>query len=138
MRERTLCERLMAGGGALPAGSGKVDRGAISDSIMRNLQDVLNSRAGCCETRRDYGMPDFNDLAGGFPDALPTIARSIRTQIENFEPRLSGATVRHVPDPTNPLSLSFQISVTLTLEDGAERMSFQTDLGDDGKLRVRG
>jgi type VI secretion system protein len=137
MRERTLCERLMATGPALPARGGKIDRVELSDSILRNLQDVLNSHAGCCETRPDYGMPDFNDLASSFPDAIPSIARSIRAQIENFEPRLSGVSVRHIPDPTHPLSLSFQIGVTLVLEDGSERMSFETELGDDGKLRVR-
>jgi type VI secretion system protein len=138
MREQTLCERLMAAGTVRSVATGKVDRAATALSVLRNLQDVLNSRAGCCETRRDFGMPDFNDVATSFPDAIPTITRAIRAQIENFEPRLSGVNVRHVPDGTNPLSLSFQISVTLTWEDGTERLSFRTDLGDDGKLRVRG
>jgi type VI secretion system protein len=137
MRERTLCERLMAAGTALPVRSGKIDRVAVGDSILRNLQGVLNSHAGCCETRPDYGMPDFNDLASHFPDSITTIARAIKLQIENFEPRLSGVSVRHVPDPTHPLSLSFNIGVTLTLDDGSERLSFQTDLSDDGKLRMR-
>jgi type VI secretion system protein len=138
MRERTLCERLIDAGGTSPNSSGKVDRSALSQSILRNLQDVLNSHAGCCETRRDYGMPDFNDLAGQFPDAIPTISRAIKAQIENFEPRLSGVSVRHIPDPKNPLGLTFVIAVTLTLDDGTERLSFQTDLSDDGKLRVYG
>jgi type VI secretion system protein len=126
----------MTAGSAQPATSGKLDRAAVADSILRNLQLVLNSRAGCCETRRDYGMPDFNDVAARFSDVIPVITRAIKTQIENFEPRLSGVGVRHVPEGSNPLSLSFQIAVTLTFEDGTERLSFQTDL-DDGQFRVR-
>src|SRR5271168_4091771 len=101
MRERTLCERLMVAGAVQPVSSGKIDRTAVAESVLRNLQDVLNSRAGCCETRRDYGMPDFSDVATSFPEAVPTITRAIRAQIENFEPRLSGVNVRHVPDKTN-------------------------------------
>lgn len=138
MRERTLCERLMSAGEVLPPTTGKTDRGALCDSILRNLQDILNSHAGCCEIRRDYGMPDFNDLAGHFPDAISIITRAIKAQIENFEPRLSNINVRHIPDPDNPLGFSFSIAVTLTLDDGTERLNFQTDLSDDGKLRVRG
>ena len=136
MRERTLCERLMSAGRDQPT-SGKIDRGTVTDSIMRNLRVLFNSRAGCCETRPDFGMPDFNDVATRFPEAIPAIARAIRAQIENFEPRLSAVNVRHVPDKGNPLALSFDIAVTLTLEDGSERMSFQTDVLDDGKCRVR-
>ncbi len=138
MRERTLCERLMASEeGSIPH-SGKLDRGALFDSILRNLREILNSHSGCCEIRRDYGMPDFNDLAGQFPDAIQIITRSIKMQIENFEPRLSNVAVRHIPDPENPLGFSFSIGVTLDLDDGAERLNFQTDLSDDGKLRVHG
>jgi len=138
MRERTLCERLMSTGRDLLVASGRVDRAAVTESIMRNLRVLLNSRAGCCETRRDYGMPDFNDVATRFPDAIPAISRAIRAQIENFEPRLTNVSVRHVADQSNPLALAFDIAVTLTLEDGSERMSFQTDVLDDGKYRVRG
>jgi type VI secretion system protein len=137
MRERTLSERLMMAGTTPPVASGRLDRATLGDSILRNLQELLNSRAGCCEIREDYGMPDFDDIASRFPDAVPAVARAIKMQIENFEPRLSGVNVRHLPDPSNPLSLSFLIGVTLSLDDGAERLSFQTGLGDDGKLRVR-
>lgn len=114
----------------------KSDAVDIMNSVLRNLRHVLNSRAACCQSRPDFGMPDFNDLAGKFPDALGVIASAVREQIEKFEPRLSQVTVRHVPDRSNPLRLAFRIHATLNLEEGGQRLSFDTVLNNNGFVNV--
>lgn len=141
MANRTLMERLTeperpAAALADPDLVRKADAVDIMNSVLRNLRHVLNSRAACCQSRPDFGMPDFNDLAGRFPDALAIIASAVREQIEKFEPRLSQVTVRHVPDRSNPLRLAFRIHATLNLEEGGQRLAFDTVLNNNGFVNV--
>lgn len=142
MTYRTLLERLVAADETLsvapsdaPPGNSQ-ELGELVDSIMDNLRSVLNSRADNCMSRPDLGMPDFNDLAGRFPDALGIIAAAVRDQIEMFEPRLSEVSVRHVADRSNPLHLAFRIHATLALDDGTRRLSFDTVLNNNGYVNV--
>ncbi len=143
MAQRTLVERLIAADSDRPSAPVRLqgefaDKSELLDSILTNMRTVLNSRAGCCQTRPDYGMPDFNGLVGRFPDAIGIIANAVRGQIEAFEPRLSGITVRHVPDRSNPLRLAFRIHAALVVGDQVERLSFDTVLNNDGFVRVMG
>lgn len=136
MAARTLIERIVQApeGARPPAG---VDRTGAVDSVLANLKDVLNSRAGCAETRPDLGVPDFNDLVGKFPDAIHIIARAVKEQIDRFEPRLASVSVRHVEDPDNPLNLVFEIHAALVVDELQGRVTFETVLGDDGFMQVR-
>jgi len=130
MAVRTLFERLEG----KPRSTSGLD---LIDSVLTNIANVLNTRAGCCETRADFGMPDFNDLAGNFPNAIPIIAQAVRAQIEAFEPRMRDVIVVHVPDPKRPIDLRFQISGWATVGGSTERISFDTLVGDDGHTLVR-
>lgn len=143
MAQRTLVERLLAADADHPAAPPRIsgefaDKSEVLDSVLSNMRNVLNSRAGCCQIRLDYGMPDFNGLVGRFPDAIGIIANAVRMQVEAFEPRLSGITVRHVPDRSNPLRLAFRIHAALVVGEDVERLSFDTVLNNDGFVRVMG
>lgn len=142
MTHRTLMERLIEADDTPPIvspdapSSGTSEMNELMTSILKNLRNVLNSRANCCQSRPDFGMPDFNDLAGKFPDALGIIASAVRSQIELFEPRLTQVTVSHVPDRSNPLRLAFRIHATLMLDQGTQRLSFDTVLNNNGYVNV--
>ncbi|MFH3479461.1 type VI secretion system baseplate subunit TssE [Xanthobacter variabilis] len=142
MTYRTLLERLRTperealAPSPLAPGEGGGDLSELVESILLNLRNILNSRADCCLSRPDLGMPDFNDLVGRFPDALGIIASTVRAQIDMFEPRLSDVSVRHVPDRSNPLHLAFRIHATLALEHGPKRLSFDTVLNNNGYVNV--
>lgn len=135
--ELTLLERLDAAQAGRPVARSTIDPSAVAESVMGNLQEVLNVREGCCETRPDYGVPDFNSFIGLFPDALPAIARTVREQIEAFEPRLTDVDVEFVPDPDQPLTLNFHISAELALDGERRRVTFETVFSDDGHVAVR-
>lgn len=132
--EHSLLERI-----ANPALAGrtnlKADAGALSDSVMANLRNLLNTRHGSSPMLPAYGMPDFNDMALEFPDAIPVIARQLRDCILAYEPRLKDPKISHVPDPDNPLALCYQISAELV--GGDRKLTFETILGHDGFVRVR-
>ena len=98
---------------------------------------MLNVRVGSCLARPDYGMPDFNDLVFEFPSALPVIARAIRRQMDLFEPRVKHARVTHIPDPDNPLRISFRIQADIDLHGDAYHAVFEILLGGDGRVQIR-
>ncbi|MDA9391389.1 hypothetical protein WN73_12080 [Bradyrhizobium sp. CCBAU 45394] len=105
-------------------------------SVLENLRRVLNSRQGCCETRPDLGMPDLNEAVGQGADAVRALARSLKQQIETFEPRLKNVSIRFHADPDNPLQLSFHVNATLNYDDQMKQISF--DAICDKHVRIRG
>jgi len=135
MHSRSLFQRLMDNRPEPP--SSRVDTARMVESVLEHLRVLFNAREGGTLTRTDYGLPDFNDLVVQFPAAIPALTRSIKHQVDLFEPRLRKVSVRHVPDPDRPLSLFFNISAELVLPEGDERVAFETVFGADGSVRVR-
>ncbi|MGX1308840.1 type VI secretion system protein [Amorphus suaedae] len=135
--ELTLLERLDAAQAGRAISRGNPDPSAVAESVMSNLLRVLNAREGCCETRPDFGVPDFNSFIGLYPDALPAIARTVREQIEMFEPRLTDVDVNFVPNPDQPLALNFHIEAQLVIDGSRRKVSFETVFSDDGRVVVR-
>ncbi len=135
--EQTLFQRLEAPEDVIRP-KGEVDPSAVADSVLANLRHILNSREGCCEARVDFGIPDFNDYIGNFPDAIPKIGQAIQFQITQFEPRLAHPVVRHIPSPESPLTLMFHIVADLVVGDERRHLAFDTVLGDDGYMRIVG
>ena len=136
--DMSLLERMRAVDAGRRPTPGREDPAVLADSILENLREVLNSRADCCESRRDYGLPDFNDYVNRFPDAIPAIGRAVKEQVEAFEPRLRGVDVRHVEDPDQPLSLCFHIDAWFELAGKRHRIAVSTVVADDGYVHVRG
>ena len=113
------------------------DPARMSESIARHLTRMLNVRQGNCAALPDYGMPDFNDLIGQFPDGLNQIRRAIRASIERYEPRLRRVKVKHVYDEADPLDLRFRITAAMVLDGREEAVSFETLIGESGQVQVR-
>jgi type VI secretion system protein len=114
------------------------DPAQLSRSIARNLTRMLNVRQGSVSTLPDYGMPDFNDLVGRFPDGLNLMRRAIRTSIERYEPRLRRVAVKHIVNDDDPLDLRFRITASMILEDRDEPVAFETLIGNSGQIQIRG
>ncbi|MCY1669058.1 type VI secretion system baseplate subunit TssE [Rhizobium sp. SL86] len=110
---------------------------AVMQSILRNLQMILNSRKGCCETRPDFGLSDFN-ATGDYRNALMSIARDVERQIRAFEPRLRGVAVRPVEDRSRLTEFLFHVEAELADEGRVVKVRFDSVLGSDGRLRFNG
>ncbi|NKN36392.1 type VI secretion system baseplate subunit TssE [Agrobacterium sp. a22-2] len=113
------------------------DDSAILDSILANLQLILNSRKGCCETRPDFGLSDFNATAD-YRSSFLSIARDVERQMRAFEPRLRNVSVQPVEDKTRPLEFIFHVSGELAHDDRTIRVSFDSVLNSDGRMRFSG
>jgi type VI secretion system protein len=133
--ERCLLERLVRG--VASSATSTVDAGAAIDSVVRNLRRLFNARQGCSVVRPDLGMPDFGDMTFGVADTLPQIIRSVKTLIEQFEPRLRGVQVRHDIDEDDPQTIRFAIRAELVVADSTTPIRFAGVLGGDGHIDVR-
>ncbi|WOH63806.1 type VI secretion system baseplate subunit TssE [Bradyrhizobium sp. BWA-3-5] len=134
MFDRSLMERLEEATATMVPSQNSFDR--FRASVLENLRRVLNSRQGCCEIRPDFGMPDLNDAIGQGADAVRAVARSLKQQIEMFEPRLGNVSIRFHADRHVPLQLTFHVNATLNHNDRVEPVSF--DAIFDQRVRVKG
>ena len=119
-----------------PGRRGGRDRKLCVDSIIDHLQRILNTRQGNVLIADDYGVPDFLDFLQTYPDSVREIEESIRSAIDKYEPRLSGASVTFIPREDDDLTLRFQIIAFLALE-GDRQILFETVVDTDGRVRVR-
>jgi type VI secretion system lysozyme-like protein len=110
---------------------------AVIDSILTNLRLVLNSAEGCCETRVDYGLPDFGALGLSHSESAAQLAREIEKKIRLFEPRLRKTVVRPIDEDTKPTEFLFHVEAELACEDRSIRVAFESVLGCDGHMSLR-
>lgn len=109
----------------------------VIDSIASHLRALLNTRRGDCVTATAYGILDFNDVVHEFPGGVQLLAKSIRTTVIEYEPRLRNVAVRHVPDE-NPLTLRFEISAQLAEGRTTRTLRFATTVKPGGRVDVAG
>jgi len=134
--ERSLLERIDSpeqGGYRLTA-----DPQRTIESVLTHLRKMLNVRQGSVCTLPDYGIPDLNSLFMEYPDAVLALRRIIRDSIEKYEPRLRRVKVRYLADEENPLMLRFEITARLAVDGEQPPVRFETVVGDNGEVRVRG
>jgi type VI secretion system protein len=134
-KSSTLLERL-AQAGQPAAPSAVSDRGVLKQSIMRNLQNILNTRLGHAQAQPDLGTPPPNELIQDYPACIDRMHETIRECIAKYEPRLSGIQVQYVHDDNDVLSLHFQ--VVAQVADGSSRapFSFKTLVDKHGQVGI--
>ena len=81
------------------------------DSIIANLNNILNTRKGYGSILRDFGIRDMNEYLSREHIALALI-KEVEENIEKFEPRVQLVKITRTNDE-NPLRLSFQIECRL-------------------------
>ena len=137
-REDTLLDRLSADDyGRITAGpSATEDLDALTRSVGRNLQRLLNARHGMSEAVPDYGLPVLNDLLVGVGEHLQQVLDSIRTSIERYEPRLRRVRVTQIADEERPQRLAFRIDAVLTSRSGDHKLWYESRLDGSGRLSV--
>jgi len=115
----------------------RVDTSALTDSVMRNLRRILNSRRGSSSTVPDFGLPDLADIVHEFPDVVVELQRIIKESIDRYEPRLRAVRVSFVPDENDLLILRFHIAAELAVGGENQRISFESTISSSGKATVR-
>ena len=105
----------------------------VEASIAHHLRVMLNTRRGEVAAAPEFGVVDFTELMHQFPSAIQSLQQAIRATVLQYEPRLRGVTVRHVPSE-DPLILRFDITGQLTEGSGVVRLS--TVMAPGGKFDI--
>lgn len=106
-------------------------------SIQEHLQRILNTRQGNAPIAEDYGVPDFTHFMNVFSDSKRSMERRVRQTIQKYEPRLKGIRVGFFPREDDPLTLSFQITARLVLENHKDPVSFESQVDSSGHVRLK-
>lgn len=109
----------------------------VFDSILNNLQNMLNTCRGNCLTDPLYGLPHTTEIRNAMPHSIAPFEAAIRATIERHEPRLSNVRVKHVPSTDRGMELRFEISGIIQDEDGRQSVRFETYADEHGRLVVR-
>ena len=107
------------------------------DSIIEHLNKMLNTKQGTTLMDKNYGMPDFTELAALFPDSIRDVERTISNTIERYEPRLSQVEVHFVFQDHQSLVLCFHIQAVMTLEDEDVAVQFESSIDASGRAVIK-
>mgnify|MGYP002781074153 CR=1 FL=1 len=108
----------------------------VREAVLDHLRVMCSTRAGTMLTCPDYGVADVSDLVHEFPDAITLLARSIRSTILAYEPRLTAVQVRHVPSEERELVVRYEIVAQIVKPGGKIPIRFQTTVDPTRKLSI--
>jgi len=110
-----------------------LDRPALSESLQRELQRLLNTRrpafnsaalAGEEPTVIEYGLPDYSAMYTQNPEDQKRLVALLRSTIERFEPRLRDLKVEAKVLGNSEKALLVKVEGTVAIGRETERMAF--------------
>jgi type VI secretion system protein len=113
------------------------DPGRLAQSVLRNLERLLNSRNGAAPACMDYGIPSLEDVMHGGSESLKELTAEIKRSIETFEPRLRAVRVRLLPQSEEGLFLRYDITAELLAGGRRSRVHFETRFESSGRMSVK-
>ena len=125
-------------------------RNAFAKSVVRDLVALLNTRATTrvmpdgtlrphTGTVIDYGVEDFSHLVAGSYDDRQRLAKSIRTAIKVYEPRLHVHRLTVEPVEGQHLSAAIYCEAWLVADEVREPVSFNMQINtSEGKVELDG
>lgn len=108
----------------------------LRTSILKNLERILNSRAGMSPACDGYGIPDLTQIVNGVPERARDIERALEQCIRQYEPRLTHVEVEHVPDAHGPMTACFKVRAAASTGKSAEDLWFETVVVSSGRVRL--
>ncbi len=107
-------------------------------SVMNHLQRILNTRQGSVQIDPRFGVPDFTNLASAFTESLAgQIENDIRIIVERYEPRLKSPRLHMLQERPDVLSLTFELSGSIRIDDSEVPVRLSTSIGSQGRISVR-
>lgn len=125
-------------------------RNAFAKSVVRDLVWLLNTRSTArimpgggmrphTKTVIDYGVEDFSHLMAGSYDDRQRLAKSIRTAIKLYEPRLEVHRLTVEPIEGQHLSAAILCEGWLVADEVREPVSFNMKINTSvGKVELDG
>jgi type VI secretion system protein len=105
-------------------------------SILAHVRALLNSRRGGTPSAPGLGVADFADIVHAYPGGVDQLAKSIRSTLLEYEPRLRAVSVRPIPGD-GELTLRFEIAAQLASRAG-RTLHMTTIVRAGGRIDVAG
>ncbi|QEZ93087.1 type VI secretion system baseplate subunit TssE [Proteus sp. CD3] len=109
---------------------------ALLMSIKQNLNQVLNSKPLGCQSTPALGIPDLNDATLTGVDFKVHLSNIIADCITTYEPRITNVTVHFIENEAEPLSLQFNITAFLLLENQKQLIEFNVQLDSNRRYQL--
>jgi type VI secretion system protein len=113
------------------------DFNQLAQSVLRNLERLLNSRHGAAPACMEYGIPSLEDVIHGGTESLRELTVDIKRTIETYEPRLRAVRVRLLPRGEEGLLLRYDITAELLSGGRRSRVHFESRVESSGRMSVR-
>jgi len=137
MREERLLERISRWDAGSDERRNLASVDILTASVMAHLQRILNTRQGSAQIDERFGIPDFTNIASAFTLSLAgEIGNELTEIIARYEPRLKSPLLEMLPDRTDALSLAFELSGVLQVDDNAVPVRLATRIGSQGRVSV--
>jgi len=114
----------------------RISLGEIKDAVVRDLENLLNSRRRILVPPPEYrevnnslllyGLQDFTSKNPDSPFVKQRLRQMIEQTIYRYEPRLKNVTVQIESPSKNTRDLRFRIAAVLTVEPITEPVTFDT------------
>lgn len=105
-------------------------------SIANNLSKIFSTNAGSCETVKDYGRPDLNNINLSMKDSIERIEYFCEMCIKKYEPRLFKTMVSISKQSLTVNQMNVLIDGYLLINGKNEKVSFKADLLKNGKVKI--
>ena len=102
-------------------------------SVVANLNRLLNTRRGMLPHLPEYGLPDLTEIYRDIPESVVVLQQAIAKAVARYEPRLRR--VRVEPQPGDPYAMELVFLVSGTLDD-RHRVQFQTTFSSNDPTHV--
>ena len=106
----------------------------LVQSIVGNLQRLLNMRQGSVPHLPAYGLPDLMSAHTDTSASTETLRLQVRTAVMDYEPRLARVRVETGEADAYDMRVSFIISGVVPT---GERVQFETIFGSQERTDVR-
>ena len=102
-------------------------------SVLDNMQNILNARAGTLAHLPDYGLPDMTRILQGMPGTAHQLLQTFSDVLLKYEPRLKRIAVVLL-EQTTPGELRYAIDAELK---GIGLVRYGTEFMPEGRVLIR-
>lgn len=105
-------------------------------SVMRNVERILNTRAGSLMHLPDYGLPDLTNIYKALPVSAHLLKQQMEITLLAYEPRIEAIDidVDEPPDPDPGISVRYVMTCHLKK---AGLVRFGTYFEPTGRMRLK-
>ncbi len=109
------------------------DRTLECMSVQRNVQRILNTRAGALKHLPDYGLPDLTNIYKALPASAHLLKERMEATLLKYEPRIKSIDIEILVNDDPGVLVSFEMTCHLKK---AGLVRFGTYFEPPGRIRM--